>query len=123
MYTYVSTAISYMLTVTTHKRIITYHSGKGRYAMGTIVYGARSLRYELQEREGRAISMQEVANAVKLDRVRINKLELGDIKEIRASELLSLCSFYTERLGRFVNTNEILRFQPYEKTARDMNLV
>lgn len=88
--------------------------------MGTIVYGARSLRYELQEREGRAISMQEVANAVKLDRVRINKLELGDIKEIRASELLSLCSFYTERLGRFVNTNEILRFQPYEKTARDI---
>jgi hypothetical protein len=39
---------------------------------------------------------------------------------VKASELLALCSFYTERLGRFVDTNEILRFDPNDKTALDM---
>jgi DNA-binding Xre family transcriptional regulator len=88
--------------------------------MGKIVYGARRLRLELQQREGRSISMQEIANAVKLERIRINKIEMGAIKEVKASELLVLCSFYTERLGRFVDTNEILRFDPNDKTTLDM---
>jgi DNA-binding Xre family transcriptional regulator len=88
--------------------------------MGTIVYGARRLRFELQRREGRAISMQDVANAVQLERMRINSIELGTVKGVKLSELIILCSFYTERLGRLVDTNEILGFDPHHTTAREI---
>ncbi|NJO81643.1 MAG: helix-turn-helix domain-containing protein [Blastochloris sp.] len=80
--------------------------------MPKIKYKARLLRFELQQRAERAVSIQEVADAIGMDRVRLNKIELGNVKEIKPSELASLCSFYSERLGRMVDTNEIMGFDP-----------
>lgn len=85
--------------------------------MAKIKYGARRLRLELQQKEARLISMQEVADQVKLDRSRLNKIELGMVKEVKPEELLALCGFYTEKLGRFVDTNEIMGFDPNNKKA------
>lgn len=81
---------------------------------------ARQLRLELQMREGRPISIQEVADEVGLDRVRLNKIELGKIKEIKTEELAQLCGFFTRRLGRVVDTNEILGFDPNNKPALEL---
>lgn len=80
----------------------------------------RQLRFELQTRESRAIPIREVADAIGVDRVRLNKIELGTIKEIKTEELNQLCAFFTKRLGRLVDTNEILEYDPTNKRAFDL---
>lgn len=88
--------------------------------MAKIKYGARSLRLELQAKEDRLISIQEVADAVQLDRSRLNKIELGMVREIKPDELVALCAYYTQHLGRLVDTNEIMGFDPNNKRALDL---
>lgn len=78
-------------------------------------YAARSLRIELRLKLGRPVTVQEVAEATGLDRYRLSRIELGNIKEIKTEELLALCGYYTEQLGRLVDTNEIMGFDPNNK--------
>lgn len=82
-----------------------------------IRYTARSLRVELRQRLGRPVTVQEVAEATGLDRYRLSRIELGNIKEIKTEEILALCGYYTERLGRLVDTNEIMGYDPNNKMA------
>lgn len=88
--------------------------------MAKIRYGARSLRLELQHKEARQIPMQEVAEATGLDRSRINKIELGMVREIKPDELVALCAYYSEKLGRLVDTNEIMGYDPNNTRALDL---
>jgi DNA-binding Xre family transcriptional regulator len=83
-------------------------------------FRVRRLRFEIQQKEERAISVQEVANAVGLDRVRLNKIELGSVREIKPREFEVLCSFYSSRLGRTINTNDILAYEPNNKPASEL---
>jgi transcriptional regulator with XRE-family HTH domain len=85
-----------------------------------IKYNARLLRVELQQKEGRNVTIQEVAEALGVDRYRLSRIELGNIKEIRPEELIALCSFYTARLGRVVDTNDVLEFDPNNRRALDL---
>lgn len=80
--------------------------------MAKIKYKARLLRFELQQKEGQNVTIQEVSEAIGLDRYRLSRIETGNIKEVKPDELASICAFYTSRLGRFVDTNEVLGFDP-----------
>ena len=89
--------------------------------MARIKYKARLLRFELQQKEGQNITISEVAEAVGMDRYRLSRIEMGNIKEVKPEELAAICAFYTERLGRFVDTNEVLGFDPANnKRALDL---
>lgn len=85
--------------------------------MAKMRYTARSLRVELRQKLGRPVTVQEVAEATGLDRYRLSRIELGNIKEIKTEELLALCGYYTEHLGRLVDTNEIMGYDPNNKKA------
>jgi DNA-binding Xre family transcriptional regulator len=85
--------------------------------MASIRSKARQLRLELQAKEGRLISMLEVSKEINMGRVRLNNIELGKIEEIATSELEALCSFYSKRLGRVVDTNEVLGYDPTNRRA------
>lgn len=80
--------------------------------MAKITPRARQLRYELQLQQGRAVSIQEIATAIGMDRERLNKIELGRIKSISTEELGALCGYYSKALGRHVDTDEILGYDP-----------
>jgi DNA-binding Xre family transcriptional regulator len=88
--------------------------------LAKIKYKARLLRFELQQKEGQNVTIQEVAEAIGMDRFRLSRIETGNIKEIKPVELAVLCAFYTERLGRVIDTNEILGFDPNNKRALDL---
>jgi DNA-binding Xre family transcriptional regulator len=85
--------------------------------MAKLKFTARMLRVELRQKEGRPVTVQEVAEATGLDRYRLSRIELGNFKEIKAEELLSLCAYYSEKLGRLVDTHEIIGFDPNNKKA------
>ncbi len=88
--------------------------------MGRIKFKVRLLRFELQQKEERPISVQEVATAVGLERVRLNKIELGMVRELKPREFEVLCSFYSIRLGRHVDTNDIMGYEPNNKPAPEL---
>lgn len=83
--------------------------------MAKIKPRARQLRYELQAQEGRAISIQEVANATGMDRERLNNIELGRVKSISVTEMEALCGYYSKALGRLVDTDAIWGYDPTNK--------
>lgn len=85
-------------------------------------YKARMLRLELRQRESRPVTVQEVAAATGLDRYRLSRIELGNIKEIKTEELVSLCAYYSERLGRLVDTNEIMGFDLNNRRALSQSM-
>lgn len=62
--------------------------------MGKIVSKARRLRLNLQAKEARRISIQEVASQLDIDRKRLNQIELGKMDRINMEELARLCEFY-----------------------------
>ena len=80
--------------------------------MPKVVPRARQLRYELQLKLARAIPILEVATAIGMDRERLNKIELGRIKGVSNQEFIALCEYYSAALGRLVDTNEILGYDP-----------
>jgi hypothetical protein len=92
--------------------------------MPKIVYGLRPLRFAAQQKLGRAVSMQEVADGVtavmrelsgdqseEMGRVRLNNLELGKASEVKRLEMLALCTYYSRMLDRKVDTNEIWGYE------------
>jgi hypothetical protein len=92
--------------------------------MPKLVYGLRPLRFAAQQKLGRALSMQEVADGVtavmrelnggeteEMGRVRLNNLELGKASEVKRLEVLALCTYYSRILDRKVDTNEIWGYE------------
>ena len=79
--------------------------------MGKIVSKVRQLRLNLQAKEGRRISIQEVADQIGVSRVRLTNIELGNIERIETEELTKLCEFYR------VGVDQILEYDPSNKRA------
>lgn len=98
--------------------------------MPRIVYGARRLRLEAQQKTGNLISVQKAADGitakmrelsgdptVEIGRNRLSNYELGKIFEAKTMELLGISVYYGEILGRPVNTNEIVGIDSNNKKA------
>ena len=88
--------------------------------MAKIKYKARLLRFELQQKEGQNVTIQEVAEATGLDRYRLSRIELGDIKAVKPEELAAICAFYTGRLGRLIDTNDVMGYDPNNIRALEL---
>jgi hypothetical protein len=93
--------------------------------MARIIYGARGLRLEAQQRTGKLISVQKAADGitakmrelsgdsgVEMGRNRLSNYELGKIFETKTLELLGISAYYGEILGRTINTNDIVGIDP-----------
>jgi hypothetical protein len=101
--------------------------------MPRIVYGARRLRFAVQGKEGVALPIQEAADGitavmrelsrkpeVELTRQRLNNIELGSIAEIKGLEMLAICTYYSRRLERTVQTSEVMEYDPNNKRAPEL---
>ena len=66
--------------------------------MGKIVTKIRQARLDYQQRIGRDVSIQEVADAVGITRAALSKIERGDAWPGRGV-LAGLCKFYEKQPG------------------------
>jgi hypothetical protein len=93
--------------------------------MARIINGTRRLRFEAQQKTGAKLSTREAAEgitakmreisgdpAAEMGRARLNNYELGKIFEVKTLELMGICAYYGELLGRAVNTNDVLEYDP-----------
>lgn len=74
--------------------------------MPKIVTKARRLRLELQLKLDRPIPLQEVADATKIERAALNRIELGQTTRIDFDTLSKLCAYYQVGVG------DILEYDP-----------
>lgn len=101
--------------------------------MPKIVFGARRLRFEAQQKTGEKMPLPKVASgitakmrefsgdqSVNMNRDRLNRYELGKIFETKTLELLGMCAYYSELLERPVNTNDIVGYEANNKRASDL---
>lgn len=91
--------------------------------MARIISRARQLRLDLASRLGRPVTVQEVADQLKLSRKRLTSIELGKFDEISTDELTALCTFYTAGLGRLVSTNDVLEYDLNSQRAPEPALL
>lgn len=74
--------------------------------MAKIVTKARQLRMNYHAKIGRAVTMEEVADAVGITRAALNRIELGQTERIDFETLVKLCHFYGVGVG------DILEYDP-----------
>ena len=82
--------------------------------MGKMISEARRLRFELQAREARKVSMQEVADAIGEDRRTVMNVELGRMRLYDAEVMRKLGDFYT---SKGLDATDILRYDPTNRRA------
>lgn len=85
--------------------------------MAKIVSKARQLRFNYQAKEGRAVTLQEVADAIGIERAALNRIELGQTKKIEFETLMKLCAYYGVGVG------EILEYDPNGQRALELAAV
>jgi DNA-binding Xre family transcriptional regulator len=73
--------------------------------MAKIESKVRQLRLSYGASLGRAVPVQEVADAIGVDRKRLTQIELGKMKEIDTETLLKLCEFYKVGVGAILEYN------------------
>lgn len=73
--------------------------------MGRIVSRARQVRLDYQQRIGRSVSIQEVADAVGITRAALSNIEGGKTKQVEYETLRKLCEFYGVPVG------DLLRYE------------
>lgn len=67
--------------------------------MARIVSKARQVRLAYQAKVGHSVSVQEVADAVGIDRKRLTQIELNRMERIDTETLTKLCQFYGVGVG------------------------
>jgi putative transcriptional regulator len=67
--------------------------------LGRIVSKARQVRLDYQQRIGRSLSIQEVADAVGITRAALSNIEHGKTKQVEYETLRKLCEFYGVLVG------------------------
>lgn len=67
--------------------------------MGKIVSKARQIRLDYQQRQGRPVSIQEVADAIGITRAALSNIEHGKTKQVEYETLRKLCEFYGVSVG------------------------
>ena len=81
--------------------------------MAKIISKARQLRLNHQAKMGRAVTLQEVADAIGIERAALNRIELGQTKKIEFDTLLKLCTYYGVAVG------DVLEYDPNGIRALD----
>lgn len=61
---------------------------------GKILSNIRRLRITYQLTQGRRVSVQEVADAIGIDKQQLDELERGTMQVVRIADLEALCVFY-----------------------------
>jgi DNA-binding Xre family transcriptional regulator len=67
--------------------------------LGRIVSKARQVRLDYQQRIGRSVSIQEVADAIGITRAALSNIEHGKTKQVEYETLRKLCEFYGVLVG------------------------
>lgn len=67
--------------------------------MARIVTKARQLRLNLSAKRGSVVTLQEVADATRIERAQLNRIELGKTSAIDFAILGKLCQFYGVGVG------------------------
>ena len=67
--------------------------------MSRIVSKARQVRLDYQQRIGRSVSIQEVADAIGITRAALSNIEHGKTKQVEYETLRKLCEFYGVSVG------------------------
>jgi len=67
--------------------------------LGKIVSKARQVRLDYQQRIGRSVSIQEVADAIGITRAALSNIEHGKTKQVEYETLRKLCEFYGVLVG------------------------
>jgi DNA-binding Xre family transcriptional regulator len=67
--------------------------------LGSIVSKARQVRLDYQQRIGRPVSIQEVADAIGITRAALSNIEHGKTKQVEYETLRKLCEFYGVSVG------------------------
>lgn len=112
--------------------------------MSKIAWGLRNLRLRAGAERGEALSVREAAEGittvmrrhaerravaagsafdpekVRMNRVRLNTLELGDAAGISELEALAICEYYSELLGRKVSLSEVMEYDTNNKRAPEL---
>ena len=70
-----------------------------RFALGKIVSKARQIRLDYQQRIGRPVSIQEVADAIGITRAALSNIEHGKTTQVEYETLRKLCEFYGVLVG------------------------
>ncbi len=86
--------------------------------MGKIVSKARQLRFQYQVNQARKVTVQEVADAIGVDRKVLTRIELGQAGRYDAEILNRLADFY-HKAG--VDATNILTYNP--EATRSPSLV
>jgi DNA-binding Xre family transcriptional regulator len=84
--------------------------------MGKVVTHLRRLRLQVSAQRGVLVPMQEVADAVKMRRDRLNFLELGKFERVDTNELLALSAYYAKELNRPINVSDLLEIETNNDT-------
>ncbi|MEI6779248.1 MAG: hypothetical protein WCK70_20285 [Chloroflexales bacterium] len=102
--------------------------------MARIIIGTRRLRYEAQQKTGERLSTRAAAEGItakmreisgdpsaEIGRARLTNYELGKIFEVKTLELMGICAYYSEILGRPIGTSDVLEYDPANnKRALDL---
>ncbi len=67
--------------------------------MGKIVSKARQVRLDYQQRIGRTVTIQEVADTVGVTRAALSNIENSKTKQVEYETLRKLCEFYGVSVG------------------------
>jgi transcriptional regulator with XRE-family HTH domain len=82
--------------------------------MGKIVSKARQLRLNLQAKLGREVTIEQVAEAIGVDRRALMRVELGRAR-LYDAEMMGRLGDYYHAAG--VDTSDLLRYEPNNKKA------
>jgi len=85
--------------------------------MAKIASKVRKLRLDYQAKLGRTVTLQEVADAIGVERSALNRIELGKTTRIDFDTLVKLCEFYEVTVG------DILEYDPNNRRAAMQGLV
>lgn len=77
--------------------------------MGKLITRARQLRYEYQAKQGRKVTVEEVARAVGIDRKQLTRIELGQMERYDADVMERIADFY-HKAG--IDARHILEYNP-----------
>ena len=81
--------------------------------MPRIITKARQLRYEKQAREGREVTLDEVAKAIGITRAALSNIELNKTERIDFDTLVKLCNYYGVGVGEVLEFRQDARKPAY----------
>ena len=74
--------------------------------MVRVVSKARQLRLQYQVKVGRAVTIEEVAEATGIARAALNRIELNQTERIDFDTIRKLCQFYEVPVGELLTMEE-----------------